>query len=147
MTQQPEKTKTSTRGAILGQLITAQRLQAPGQGLPSTQEPGVPQQVFGLQNVLDKIDQVRAQFRGQTGFKPGLIAERRALRRSEVLTAVSSPKTIIVKNTETEDAPAPAPPPKAAFKCPWENCGFETEDAAAFQFHVTDHSRFHPKSY
>jgi len=153
MTQQPEKTKPSTRGAILGQFIAAQRLQGQGVQQSIGQSPAAQVgqgQRFTVQDALGRVDEFRARMRSQTGYQPGLLLDRRALRRAELFSAVKAPRTIVVENSEPKEQTPPSPPAaQPAFTCPWvtEGCTFKTDSPEALQTHVELHTRGRIRTY
>jgi hypothetical protein len=158
MTEEPKKTKqtpAAARGQLFG-LFAAQTLrnqnQNQCQGAQGTGVQGAIPARTPAQPVFDSFfvlaDQVRMRFRGQTGFEPGRLSQRRADLRSARLSALNTSKAVMLDSEpEPEQKPPAAPPPQPSFRCPWQNCSFVSNDSGAFQSHVAEHTRFHPQSY
>lgn len=153
MTQQPEKTKPSTRGAILGQLIASQRLQSQGvQQSPAEAQVGQGQ-LFNLQSIGSQVDTTRGRFRTSSGWQPGFFMTRFQGRQAERLRAVTTQRnTLMAVNSEPEDkktAEQSQPAPQPALTCPWANegCTFKTDSPQDLQSHVALHTRSQIRTY
>ena len=132
------------RGSVLGQFIAAQRLQG---AMPQGQ--GVQGQGFNIQGITQQVDRARGDFQARSGWQPGFFASRFQMRQAERLKAVTSPRIIVAQNPGPQEVPAPPPPALTpVFKCPWENCGFESDSASSLQQHIVwAHQRSEIKSY
>lgn len=155
MSSKEQKPRQSTRGALLAGFVASARLQDQGVQQSIGQVPGEGAQAgqgarFTVQDAFGRIDEMRMRLRAQTGWTPGLVAERRAARRSEVLTAVSAPKTVIVENPGPKQENPPTPlPVKSMFTCPWSDagCAFTTDSPDALKTHVAVHTRAVIRTY
>lgn len=148
-----EKPKQPVRGQMLGAFIAAQRLQGEGVQQPGAraQATSGQEQRFTLENTLGKVDELRLQIRERSGFRPGLLMDRRNQRRTEFFQAFNQSHTTKIENPEPEQVKpaAPAQPAKPMFTCPWNDagCTFTSDNPDALRSHVVEHTRFHPRTY
>jgi hypothetical protein len=152
MAQEVQKNKQAPRGVLLGQFLSAKRLEDQGVQQPGAGAQASQGRFFNLQSITSQVDTARERVRTSSGWQPGFVMARFQARQAERLQAVSTQRnTLMAVNSEPEEKKTADPPPPASkptFRCPWENCDFESEGAAAFQAHILEqHARFHPKSY
>jgi hypothetical protein len=155
MTQETSQKPKTMRGAVLGHFLAAQRLQAQGGQQSIPQGPAEGSQVgqgqrFTLENALGKVDEMRLQMRQRSGFRPGLLMDRRNQRRSEFLQAFNQPQTTKVEDKDPEpEQPKPAAPTQPVLECPWANegCTFKTDSPDALKDHVAIHTRAKIRTY